>query len=41
MKEFKEKFSMSCEEYQELLVEEYIQGREFTVLVVAEAGDKK
>ena len=28
------------EEYQEILVEKYIPGREFTVLIVADAGDK-
>jgi len=39
-KNLKKKIDELLEDYQELLVEEYIAGREFTVLVVAEPGDK-
>jgi len=39
-KNLKKKIDELLEDYQELLVEEYIAGREFTVLVVAETGDK-
>ncbi|HVZ95610.1 MAG TPA: SET domain-containing protein-lysine N-methyltransferase [Chitinophagaceae bacterium] len=36
----KKKLSRLLEEYQEILVEEYIAGREFTVLVAADAGKR-
>ncbi len=36
----KKKLTQLFEEYQEILVEEYIAGREFTVLVAAEAGKR-
>jgi D-ala D-ala ligase C-terminus/SET domain len=39
-KNLKKKIDEVLEDYQELLIEEYIAGREFTVLVVAEARDK-
>ncbi len=39
-KNLKKKIDELLEDYQELLVEEYIAGREFTVLVVAEPGNK-
>ncbi len=38
--DLKKKLAELFEEYQEILVEEYIAGREFTVLVVAEPGGK-
>jgi D-alanine-D-alanine ligase-like ATP-grasp enzyme len=39
--ELKEKCALIIEEYGPLLVEEYIQGREFTVMLVASADDTK
>jgi D-ala D-ala ligase C-terminus/SET domain len=41
MDELKEKCAAIMEEYGPLLVEEYIQGREFTVMLVANAGNEK
>jgi D-alanine-D-alanine ligase-like ATP-grasp enzyme len=38
--ELKRKLTILLEEYEDILVEEYIAGREFTVLVVEEAGRK-
>jgi D-alanine-D-alanine ligase-like ATP-grasp enzyme len=40
-KALEEKVSELLEEYDELLVEEYIAGREFTVLVAADAGSQR
>ena len=37
---WKKRWLILLEEYPEILVEEYIPGREFTVLVAADAGDK-